>query len=285
MPTPFHPRHFLSPKRATIFVIVLTAVALATFVACDESGSEVGSGAKPITLSTTALTEEGVNEPLTNAVGWSVQLSKATISIGALYYFDGAPIFSYRYKENRHDKMLRFIGIGIAHAHPGHYQAGNALGQMLEDSSVDLVKTENTLPDGDGITGTYRSARFTFASPAQGPFASQLGDHLIVFEGEATKDTSTINFRFEIDEQDVLDSYGKPELEGCTIEGEPVVSNNGTMTIVFRPSIWFDQVDFVDVTPASNERITVDRENRAFKALARGLKKGDGYRFRFTPKP
>ncbi len=112
-----------------------------------------------------------------NGLGWHVTLERALIATGKLGYFDGVPPLAQRGPapslggQPLRPVLGELFGLGLAWAHPGHYQAGNALGEMLEPWSIDLLDGESELGDGDGVTGTYRSARFSFGSPARGPFA------------------------------------------------------------------------------------------------------------------
>ena len=61
-----------------------------------------------------------------------------------------------------------------AFAHPGHYVPGNAKGEMLTAYSADLL-AGGMLGTGDGVTGLVRSATFSYATPATGPAAAELG--------------------------------------------------------------------------------------------------------------
>ena len=62
----------------------------------------------------------------------------------------------------------RWWAIREAHAHPGHYEAGGTIGEMLTPTSVDLVQGVTDLGTGPGITGTALSARFSFQAPPEG---------------------------------------------------------------------------------------------------------------------
>src|SRR5687767_7139382 len=77
-----------------------------------------------------------VDKPITNAAGWTLTFDKVAVSAGPLYYFEGAPLVA----RSGPTLLDRLLGIGVAHAHPGHYTEGDALGQMLEASSFDLKR-------------------------------------------------------------------------------------------------------------------------------------------------
>jgi hypothetical protein len=189
-----------------------------------------------------------------------VTLTTAYLSTGPLYYFDGDPI------------LARFRGSllpRVAHAHPGHYAPGTARGEMTVASSVDLLSSGNDLPAGVGVTGSYRSARFTFGS------ASALAGHVVLVHGEARHGATTVSFTAHADVADVLDTFNEPKVDGCVFA--PVdVAGDGTVTLTVRPTVWFDQVDFTGVSGDLAGTV-------AFNGFARGLKKGSAYAFAYTP--
>ncbi len=224
----------------------------ASFVACASS-DDSGTTGKRVTLRTTA-TGEGAG-PFTNALGWTVTLKSARMSVASLYYFDGEPIFS-----------LRRLMPRSAFAHPGHYVAGEARGQMLSPATLDLLAPTNTLPDGVGVSGTVRSARLTFGSG--------VGGFAVVLEGEAKNATATVPFVARAALESLLDSFGEPKVEGCAFTATEVQAD-GTVNLSVRPSAWLDQVDFTDV------KSDLASSPVAFNGFTRGLQKGAAYVFSY----
>lgn len=282
------PRRFALSAAMVASLALLPAAAGALLGACGDDATS----SKRVTLKTQITADDGVKEPFTNAYGWSIQLTKAAVSIGPLYYYDGAPIFSAglapsmrapsRRARGARAALAWFFGVNTAHAHPGHYKPGNAMGQVLDPSSADLMKGVVELPTGDGVAGTYRSGSFTFGDPPAGDAVEQLDGHVVVLEGTATKDDMTRHFRAIADVGDVLDSYEEPKLEGCAFAEEPDVEADGTVTLHVKPSVWLDQSEFDDVpegTPEAPSELTPDEE--AFKAFVRGLKKGSAVIFSY----
>ncbi|MCL2726015.1 MAG: hypothetical protein FWD69_16440 [Polyangiaceae bacterium] len=266
-------------KKNIVFVASFVAFGIqaALPVACtsDTTGERVAlevhvAGANPATTT------------FTNAYGWNVTLSKALLSIGPLYYYDGPPIFSdarptiFEWLHNAFVERSAF-------AHPGHYVPGNALGEFLGASSVDL-RTTTVLGMGDGVSGTVRSATFTFQAPAVGPFANALGTHVAVFEGVAQNGADTRPFRAEIDEADILNADNAPTVEGCPF-AEVDIEADGVVTLTIGIAEWFDQVEF-DSIPASEDGTPVLMPDGAIgrNELVRGMKEGLGYSFTYAPK-
>lgn len=258
-------------------MILLAGAFGAVVEACG--GGEDGSGTtgKRVVLRTRVIGDAAGKSTFTNGVGWSVTLRSAYLSTGALYYFDGDPIFSRA--ERKFDRLRRLLLPRLAFAHPGHYVPGNARGEMTVASSVDLLSAGNDLANGNGVTGPYRSARFNFGAPPTGPFASALAGHVVQVEGEATSGATTVKFKAHADVADVLDTFSEPKLDGCAFK--PVeVSGDGTVTMTVLPTIWFDQVDFTDV---KGDGVVDLAGTVAFNGFARGLKKGTAYVFAYAP--
>ncbi len=218
-----------------------------------------------------------------NAYDWEIELSKVAISSGAIYYFDGAPIetVALHSAPKPAPGLLDWFAPRVAHAHPGHYEPGEAKGEMLESSSFDLAASPATLAQGEGISGVFRSGRFTWASPAKGPLASELGNLVLILEGTAVKGEAQVNFRLEASESDVLDAADAPELEGCEFE-EADVQSNGTVTLRVDASVWLDQAEFddIEVNPEGGPTL-ISAEHEAARAFVRGIKKSSALTFSF----
>jgi hypothetical protein len=184
------------------------------------------------------------------------------VSIGALYYFDGEPAFAKRMPRPAplQERLAEWFGPRSAWAHPGHYQAGNALGQMLTPSSVDLLGGLAALADAEGVTGTFRSARLVFGDGLTGPAAPTLAGHVAVARGFATRsgapDGEAKHFWLTASLAEVGKSAANGAVDGCAFERASVEAD-GTVTLRVDPLAWFNLVDFSDVPPGSPEAPTV----------------------------
>lgn len=245
------------------------AFAVASLVVVAPAGCEAdasGTAGKRVRLEVVAVGSSGARAPFANALGWNVTLSKALVATGGMTFYDGATIFS------RREPVLGVLG-RTAHAHPGHYVAGEAKGSMLVASSLDLrAERPAAVGNGEGISGVVRSATFTFGAPPTGPFAGELGGSVVLLEGTATKGTDQRPFRVTFTAEDVKDSAGKPEVVGCAFT-EVDVQGDGRVTLTVAVEAWFDQVDF-----AASDAVVKN-------ALGRGLRRGTPYTFAFQPGP
>lgn len=264
----------------TIGFAALTAAGLVGPACSDDSDTTTTTG-KRITLGThVALAGSSTFE---NAMGWSLALDKIVVSMGPIYYFDGAPIESVGLVRPERTSPLRgLFETRSAYAHPGHYKPGTALGEMLEASSFDLALGPADLADADAVTGTYRSATFSYGDPPAGPLALDLGANVLLIEGIATKATASKVFRLTATRADALDAEGEPRIEGCTFE-ELDVEEDGKVTVTIDPEVWFDQAEF-DTVPDSTdgEPVDVPADDRARNAFLRGIKKSTAIRFAYS---
>lgn len=278
-----------SRRRAALAAAGRLAAALAAgalAAGCGAGGDGATSG-KRLTLATQIAPDAASVAPFTNALGWTITLSKAHLAIGSLHYFEGAPFTARRPSPAGGPSLLERLArwaVPEAHAHPGHYQAGEARGQMTQPTSVDLLQGTTALADADAVSGVVRSARFTFGAPPSGPLAAALDGHVVAVEGRAEKGELARVFRARALAADVLDdATGEPSVEGCVFE-EVFLDGPGVVTLVVKPTVWLDQVDF-EAVAASDDGAPVDLEpeSEAQRGFTRGLKKGTAYALSFAP--
>lgn len=247
-------------------------------LACSEGASDSTTG-KRIVLHTQVQADRAVAEEFTTGTHWKVQLNSAAIAIGGLYYFDGTPAFVKLDAPRRRpllDRVQRFF-VGVAYAHPQHYVAGNALGQMTEGASADLFAGVTELPDGEGVTGTYRSGRLVF------PERSELDGHVVIATGTASKDDVTVHFRVFADLADIEKTSPAGEIDGSVFD-ELAVEQSGTVTLTVTPRIWFNLVDFSEVEPGTAEEPTeLAPGDTAHIGFALGVAQLSAYHYSFQP--
>ena len=252
---------------------------------CGDSTTASTAGTR-VVLRTAITADPTARTRFTTNFGWKVTLERAALGVGALYYFNGTPAFT-QIRPSLLQQVGRFFE-GTAHAHPGHYQPGDALGQMLTPSSFDLLAGERgTLPDGDGVSGTFRSARFVFAQTATGPAAGELGGHVAYARGVAEKADGTtptpIHFELSADYADVAKQAVSGQVDGCVF-AEADVSTDGTVTLMVSPSVWLNVVDFSAVAPGSSDSPTsVAVTEKAGIGFVSGLTQLDAYAFSYAP--
>ena len=217
----------------------LLSAELALGLAAGGCGDETAG--ERVVLETRA---ELAQTTFSTSLGWEITLTEATVAIGELRYFEGEPVTAW-------------FGIRPAYAHPGHYQEGGTVGEMLEPVSVDLMASPVALPAGNGVTGTARSALFAADSVRVAGTAKQGATERTFF---------------------AVASPSEPVV-GCTFaNGE--ISGDGTVVVTVHAEVWLDQVDFA-LLPDSGELVPGEIPHKAF---VRGLQKAAAYTFAYERK-
>lgn len=287
----FQSRHLLRAARATrralgiaALSLVTSAAALGLALSIEACSSGATSGNRVVLDTRVELAPNG--QSFTTARGWDVSLSRILISTGPLYYFDGAPPLARvapRLRRKAWPSPLDALGVSEALAHPGHYKAGEALGQMLESWSVDLLAGGAELPAGDGVTGVYRSASFSFTSPPEGPLANAMESHAAIVEGVAERaGMAPLRFAATADLADIERSAANGYIDGCQFD-ELDIERSGRVSVRVNPKIWFDLVDFAELAPAAGDAVVHFPDGSQPKiAFALGLAQLSAYEFSFS---
>jgi hypothetical protein len=287
----FSPRPFGFWPRRALWALVVGAsgpFALAALVpALEACNGNDTTGGKRVILHTRLELKSADVTSFDNGLDWHVTLEHAWVATGTFAYFDGVPpltaLLPPPVRAPSHPALDAFLGVGVAHAHPGHYHAGNALGEMLEPWSVDLMSGTSTLADGDGVSGSYRSARFTFGSPPAGPYASELDGHAAVVAGRAELEgEETRYFRAVADVAELARIQPEGNIDGCPFDTASI-EDDGTVTVRVDPSVWFDLVDFGQLDPGSTSEPTEFAEGTQPRlAFAEGLAQLSAYAFSYA---
>lgn len=180
-------------------------------------------------------------------------------------------------------QRLNSLLLPVAHAHPGHYGEGFAKGQMLQESSLDLLAGAVPLPAGNGVTGVYRSGTFAFSPALAGPHVQRLQGHTVVVKGVATKGDSAVHFLIDVDFDDIRARTRDGLVQGCVFD-EANVNGDGLINLAVKPRVWFNLVDFAGLPPGAAEAPTrIPKEATAHIAFVLGLVQLNAYRFSFSP--
>jgi len=182
-----------------------------------------------------------------NDAGWSVALDEAVMSLGPVYFFEGDPLFA------RRTIIDRLLGIRVAWAHPGHYEEGDALAQVLDQVEVDLLADAPTpLGLAEGVTGDYRSAQVGIRP---------LDGRSLVVSGTASKEADTVEFTARLD----LDI----DVEGIAFDHD-VDGSPGRVLVGVDVHRFLLMADFTDLVGAG-EPVDVPGTSQVMNALYRGV--------------
>jgi hypothetical protein len=281
-------RIWMHNRGKLFFVAALCAGALlpgagALVGGCGSDGDGSGTSGKRVALKTKLASAPELTAGFTTGKGWDVKLTRALVSTGPLYYYDGVPAVVRRAPHRSpRERLASLLGLGIAHAHPGHYLPGDARGQVFVGASVDLFDGPADLPQGDGISGPYRSATFSLAQGSPGPAAAALGAAVVVTEGAATKGGATVYFRLSATYADVTANATEGRITGCAFD-EVDVQDDGLVTATISPSFWFNLVGFESIAPGTAEAPTAVAEgDKAQIEFALGLAQIGAYHFTYS---
>ncbi|MCP3169417.1 hypothetical protein [Myxococcus qinghaiensis] len=223
-------------------------------------GSEAERRAFPVEVTAATLSEER------NERGWRIALDSAHVSVGPVRFFEGRVLLSNRATPRFFD-WYSIIG-GTAHAHPGHYVPGDALGELLETHTVDLLGGVSALGTASAVTGEYGSLELTLATPTEAQGALQ--GHAVRVVGTATNpDGGQVRF-------DVNADLPKP-VAGVRFE-KSLGTEAGRVRITVDLRKWLDRIDFATATdPDADGVYTFPADSQARNALLRGVEDTTAY--------
>ncbi len=177
-------------KRSIPLFMSLTVLGV-LFLCCENAPGEVRVEHEVRVVGTGGF-EPFENVPPTGIEPWTVHLDEAYVALGPVYLFEGEPLIG---------ELLHRGFLPRAHAHPGHYQEGEAMGEVLEQVVVDLLDRNPThLGTLFAVTGTCHSARVGLGTAEAGlAGADALGGHALRVAGEATRDEERVDFEGWLD--------------------------------------------------------------------------------------
>ncbi|HEY6728849.1 MAG TPA: hypothetical protein VI197_32785 [Polyangiaceae bacterium] len=250
--------------------LTLEAARLGTAVGFGSCGAPSTGGAR-VTLTTRARSDISDNPIVETSLGWRIEVTHGELSLDHLYYVSGPPAGLAR-------RSNGLFSTPSAHAHPGHYDSGDVLGELQGPVSVDLLAGETTLGEGGGVTGVARSGIVTFGSLHGGDDALA-----IVIEGVAAQGDAVIPFRAEV-ERSAIDhpTSHLPEIDGCPLDdGE--IAGDGTVLLEVKVAVWLDRIDFAEVNVPESGLAALEPDTPPHNAFRRGIAKAIGYQLGFSP--
>ena len=208
----------------------------------------------------------GKQTKLPNDHGYTVAITRARLHIGPVYFYSGEPLFTRRAEDPWYLRIIRAAApVGTAHAHPGHYQEGDALGELLTSRSFDLLgKTPVTFGTAAGVTGAYRSAQVNL-SPAS-------GGHTVEVAGTASKGSHQVTFSATLD----LTEKVKGIAFGARVTAAP-----GRVRIAVDLACWLERVDVSRLSGTGTA--TFQAGSQAQNALRRGVVNTSAYILTWIP--
>lgn len=209
-----------------------------------------------------ALAHDG---PITTVGGWTVELSTAELSVAGLYFFEGEPLFARVDRRPMHQRLLGMV-IGTAYAHPGHYVEGEALADLLQPVTLDLLAPDQRLGQANGVSGAYNSVRVVLKP------AAALDNHTARIAGTATKDGVTVRFTASLN----LDKA----IEGVAF-GADLEASGGKVHLAIDPAEWVRRIDFG--TLDTTQEVELQEGTQPYNAFIRGVENTAAFHFTWIP--
>lgn len=268
----------LHRRFALVPVPALALSLLALVAACSDdavaSGSTTG---RRIRVHVDVAATPDARDAFTLGSGHAVTLTRASLAIDAVQLFDGPPAVARAHAPRR--RWTSWL-LGTAHAHPGHYQAGSALGEVTSPGVFELLAGPAPLGDGDGVTGVFRSGRVAISASAG---ATSLSGASAVVEGTATKDGATLVFRLLATRAELDKSLTAGRVDGCPF-AERDATGDLSVTLTISPRTWLTFVDLTGVTGGTaSAPLTLGPESPQGVAFAVGVAQLSAYRFAAAP--
>ncbi len=220
---------------------------------------------------------------LTNNLGYAIELQNARLALGSIAFTTRGELHA---RCTLIEKMSDLI-IPTAHAHPGHDQGGEVIGELPGEFIADWMSdARQNLGPAELIVGDYSAADFTFLQTTSDMVDSpqdSLIEHTIMLSGEAKKDGQTTIFTI------LIQAPENRSLVGAIFDADINTDASGVIRFDFLPTLTertiFDDLDFsaLDTDQDGVWMLTPDLENDTYTSLRRALLSHDYYTFTYLP--
>jgi hypothetical protein len=193
----------------------------------------------------------GVSTAATD-LGWTVELEQARVAIADLRFTTAGEV----HMEDRRSSGAQLLGflsetlISSAHAHPGHFQGGQIIGELPGTFVVDYVNEDGReLGLATMIVGEYTALDFLLARAGTDEVedGDPLFGHTALLSGTASAAEGTVAFTI------VIDSPADRSIVGAPFEVEVVEDSSFEIglrmlsTDPFEEDHLFDGIDFAQL--------------------------------------
>lgn len=236
-----------------------TGLALCALLSCCGAGT----AGKLVDVELMVMTEqEPGREPgtFTTQTGFEVVLSEAKVALASILVY--AP-------ENEARSSLRAFWLGRARAHGGFdpFNGRRVRLEYAEPLTVDLLADEpRSLGMVTAESGAIASTTLLFADRVEG----RLGQAYV--RGTATRDGEQIAFEgaLALDDEALL-----RRVDGVHSEGE--LAAGGTLTLLFKPKLWFDEAHFERLESAADGERQITPSTQVHTAWSFGARSTKAY--------
>jgi len=195
--------------RAPVFVVSALACAVSTILTLTPAGCGSAGSARFLFDARAAGIDRDASQPLTftNEPGWTITLSKATVTIGPVYLNVIAPL------RDEMTTLLPWLGVKRAFGDDDHLGAGREVGEVLAQITFDAL-SPSFMPFPVQGTMTQEQIRtaeiWLWPPPGTAPEAVNIDTSAVDFAGEAVRDNARVRFRGALILNDAWTSDAKP---------------------------------------------------------------------------
>lgn len=186
--------------------------------------------------------------PVTTDLGWTVSLSEARVAIADLRFTTAGEVHDRQPK--RTGELLLGLMLGRAHAHPGHFQGGEVIGELPGDHILDPFAIEPSLGVATLIVGDYSAVDFELRRADELDGDDPLAGHSMWLAGTATRDTVEIAFTAAIDSPIGRELVGAPFEVTISDGDERVLGLRLLIEDPYEGDSVFDGLDFAALDAA-----------------------------------
>lgn len=228
------------PGRRAVIVSAVGLGLTLPVVACVLDSQEAERVELPVVVADEPVVP-GVND-----LGYEIELSSARLVMLDLQFTTQGEQSSF-VDDGVIALVDALVGVRDAHAHPGHLEGGEIIGELPGRYVVDFAEGGTLLGEATMLTAQYDSLNFSFGrgSEADGLSATDaLLDHSAVLEGVARRDGRSWPFVAVIDQDEGRQMIGGPFQAQVRLQSEgPVAVSLRVFDPITQESL-FDGVDF-----------------------------------------
>ncbi len=187
----------------------------------------------------------------TTDLGWTIEFEQARLAIADLEFTTAGEVHQARLPAA--SAWLLGLLLTTAHAHPGHNQGGEIIGELPGEFVLDFI-------DGSGdelgvatlIVGEYTAANFRFrrASADELPAGDPLIDHTVILAGTASSGDQVVGFSIAVDSPIDRELVGAPFETTVTEQSKAALGVRLLDTDPQEGDHLFDGIDFAALDAA-----------------------------------
>ena len=177
-------------------------VALFLLAACGEA-TEPARVELPVVIDASGI------EAVVTDLGYGVELTEVRVALEDLVF----TVAGEAHAASLWKRVSDFF-VGPAHAHPGHYQSGDVVGELRGSFVLDWLGDDGVeIGHATLLPGTYTAANFTFSrgSVDEGlENSDSLIGHTAILAGTATVGSESLEFTITVDSPEGRELVGAP---------------------------------------------------------------------------